>query len=156
MGLRDAIRALLDGDETDDTGEIEEIERGVAEAVEGDGDEGDGDEGDGIGESGADEDEEAGDEGEPGDEDEGEPEGTPGDESEDSPEVADLRATIIEQAEQIEALRNRLAAAGLDDEIADSVVADEITEDEDEDLVVSAFEDDYAKRQAALAEITEN
>jgi hypothetical protein len=157
MGLRDAIRALLDSesDEQDTTGEISEIEDGVADAA---------DEGDGIGEADLDDegdgegDEDAADDlgGDEGDEDEG-GEGTLGDESQ-SAEDANLRAQLIAQAEQIETLRNRLAAAGLDDSIAESV--DEIDGDqgdtlnaEDEDLTVAAFEDDYAKRQAALAEL---
>lgn len=157
MGLRDAIRALLDSesDEQDTTGEIDEIEAGVADAASGD--EGDGDEGDGESDEGAADD--LGDDGdEGGDEGDGdEVEGTPGDETQ-SAEDADLRAQLIAQAEQIETLRNRLAAAGLDDSIAESV--DEINGDEgdtlnaeDEDLRVAAFEDDYAKREAALAEL---
>jgi hypothetical protein len=155
MGLRDAIRALLDSesDEQDTTGELDEIEQGVADAASGD--EGDGEadeigEDDGEGDEGA-ADELGGDEGDEGGE------GTLGDESQ-SAEDADLRAQLIAQAEQIETLRNRLAAAGLDDSIAESV--DEINGDEgdtlnaeDEDLTVAAFEDDYAKRQAALAEL---
>lgn len=155
MGLRDALRSLLDSedDEQDTTGEISEIEDGVADAASGDGDEGDGDEGDGEGDEGA-ADELGGDEGDgSGDEGDGD-EGTLGDEVE-SPEVAELRAQLVTQAEQIETLRNRLAAAGLDDSIAESV--DEIGDTlnaESEDLTVQAFEDDYAKRQAALAELT--
>lgn len=156
MGLRDAIRALLDSesDEQDTTGEISEIEDGVADAVDGDEIDEDGDgelneAGDGLGDEDGDGelDEDGGDE----------VEGTPGDELQ-SAEDADLRAQLIAQAEQIETLRNRLAAAGLDDSIAASV--DEIDGDqgdtlnaEDEDLTVAAFEDDYAKRQAALAEL---
>lgn len=153
MGLRDAIRALLDGDEEDDTGEIEEIERGVEEAASGD--EGSGDESEGDGDEAADE--EQGDEDESGDEGADEAEGTPGDESEESAEDADLRAKIIEQAETIEALRNRLAAAGLEDEIGDAAddIEDEAEELADED-VVEAFESDYAEREARLAEIKEN
>jgi hypothetical protein len=157
MGLRDAIRALLDseGDEQDTTGEIDEIEQGVADAAsgdEGDGDEGDGDEGDGEGDEGA-ADDLGDDEGDEGDEGDG-GEGTLGDETQ-SAEDADLRAQLIAQAEQIETLRNRLAAAGLDDSIAESVdeIEGDTLNDESEDLTVQAFEDDYAKRQAALAEL---
>lgn len=58
MGWREKLRELIDGDEPDETGEISEIEDGVADAV--DGDEGDGigeadldDEGDGEGDEGA-------------------------------------------------------------------------------------------------------
>jgi X-linked retinitis pigmentosa GTPase regulator len=155
MGWRDALRALIESDEPDDTGEIEEIERGVEEAASGDegsGDEseveGDGDEGDG---------DEQGGEDESGDEGADEAEGTPGDEDEESAEDADLRAKIIEQAEEIETLRNRLAAVGLDDGIeseADAIEEDAI-ELSDED-VVEAFETDYADREARLAEIKEN
>lgn len=147
MGLRDAIRALLDSDDTDDTGEISEIEQGVADAVDGEGDEGAADD-EGIGEADLGE----GDEG-LADEDGGEVEGTPGDEVE-SAEVAELRATLVEQAEQIETLRNRLAAAGIEDDVEPEIVEDdEVDDDTDEEDVVAAFDSDYAEREAALAEI---
>jgi hypothetical protein len=147
MGLRDAIRALLDGDETDDTGEISEIEQGVADAVgdegtgDGEGDEDAADDGEGIGEADL------------ADEDGGDVEGTPGDEVE-SPEVAELRQQLVDLAAENETLRNRLAAAGIEDDVEPEIVeGDEDAEDTDEEEVVAAFDSDYAEREAALAEI---
>jgi hypothetical protein len=155
MGFREKIRALLeadDGDDEDTGSATDAIEADLADALA---DEGDGDDADGIGESGADE--ESGDEIESGDEGADEIEGTPGDEAEESPEEADLRAKIIEQAEQIEALRNRLAAAGIEDDIEDvAEVAEDEVEDTDGEDVVAAFDSDYAEREARLAEIKEN
>lgn len=148
MGLRDAIRALLDGDDTDDTGEISEIEQGVADAVNDEGADGESDEGaaddEGIGEADL------------ADEDGGDVEGTPGDDVE-SPEIAELRQQVVDLAAENETLRNRLAAAGLEDEV-EAVEADADEDDEDtiEEDAVEAFDKDYAEREAALAEIKEN
>ncbi len=75
----------------------------------------------------------------------------------DDAQDADLRATITRQAAEIETLRNTIATLGGEvevDDVADDV--DALEDDTDDDLVVGAFEDDYAKRQAALAEIKEN
>lgn len=145
MGWRDALRALIDSDEAD---EVEE----VADEVEADeaGDEAEADEVEG-GEVEADE---AGDEAEA-DEAGDEVEGTPGDEQE-SPEVAELRQQIVEQAAEIETLRNRLAAAGLEDEIGAEEVVEDDTADEFEEDAVEAFDSDYAEREAILAEITKD
>lgn len=144
MGLRDAIRALLDGDgdETDDTGEISEIEQGVSELDDGSDSELDGDGSDGEVDS----------DGSDGEVD-GELDGTPGDEVE-SPEVAELRQQILDLAAENETLRNRLAAAGLEDEVDDT--ASTMIDDTADEDTVEAFDKDYAERQAALAEITKD
>lgn len=71
----------------------------------------------------------------------------------DDAQDADLRATITRQAAEIETLRNTIATLGGEVEVDD---VDALEDDTDDDLVVGAFEDDYAKRQAALAEIKEN
>lgn len=144
MGLRDAIRALLDGDgdETDDTGEISEIEQGVSELDDGSDSELDGDGSDGEVDS----------DGSDGEVD-GELDGTPGDEVE-SPEVAELRQQILDLAAENETLRNRLAAAGLEDEVDDT--AGTMIDDTADEDTVEAFDKDYAERQAALAEITKD
>lgn len=151
MGLLDKLRELLVAEEADETGEIEEIEAGVAEAADGGeespSDEGGEEPGDGAGDGEP--------EGGSGDEGEEGAEGTPSGEQE-SPEVAELRATIVEQAAVIEEQNNRLAAAGLEPIEADEAEADaEVEEIADEDAV-TAFDEDYAKRQALLAEIKEN
>jgi hypothetical protein len=70
-----------------------------------------------------------------------------------SPEVAELRATLLEQAAEIETLRNRLAAAGIEDDVEPDPVEIEVDEDTTEEDAVSAFDSDYAEREAALAEI---
>lgn len=149
MGLLDKLRALLAEAEQDDTGEIEEIEAGVAEAAEGD-------EG-AEGEQQADEGDEGAEGGEGGGTEGGseqEVEGTPGDQQE-PPEVAELRATIIEQAAMIEEQNNRLAAAGLEPVEAEEVEVEvEVEADDDVEDAVTAFDADYDERKAALAEIT--
>ena len=136
MGWRDVLRNLIDSDEPDeidDTGTIDEIERGVEEA---------------IGEGG--DTEEPDEDSDPGEENE--IEGTPGDEEE-PPEIAELRQQILDQAAEIETLRNRLAAAGLEDEaIVEEAVEDDIDNTTEEDAI-EAFDNDYAKREAILAEI---
>lgn len=73
-----------------------------------------------------------------------------------SPEVAELRAQLTEQAATIEALRNRLAAAGIEDDVEPDPAEIEPDEDTTEEDAVAAFESDYAEREAALAEITKD
>ena len=137
MGWRDVLRNLIDSDEPDeidDTGAIDEIERGVEEVI------GEGDD--------TEEPDEGSDPGEGNDE----IDGTPGDEEE-PPEVAELRQQILDQAAEIETLRNRLAAAGLEDEVTvEEAVEDDVDNTTEEDAI-EAFDNDYAKREAILAEI---
>lgn len=137
MGWRDVLRNLIDSDEPDeidDTGTIDEIERGVEEVI------GEGDD--------TEEPDEGSDPGEGNDE----IDGTPGDEEE-PPEVAELRQQILDQAAEIETLRNRLAAAGLEDEVTvEEAVEDDVDNTTEEDAI-EAFDNDYAKREAILAEI---
>lgn len=84
------------------------------------------------------------------DPDEGAPEGTQGDEEE-SAETAELRATILQLTAENETLRNRLAELGVED-IEDTADADADAIEDDID-VVAAFDEDYAAREARLAEL---
>lgn len=77
-------------------------------------------------------------------------EGTPGDDEE-SAETAQLRADILRLTSENEALRNRIAELGGED-IIDAEGAEVIEDDAD---VVAAFDEDYAAREARLAELME-
>lgn len=140
VNILERLRALLTEAETDseDIDPIDAIEAGLDE--------------EGIADIDADESEldtdadanadEAGDE---------EPEeGTPGDDEE-SAETAQLRADILRLTSENEALRNRIAELGGED-IIDAEGAEVIEDDAD---VVAAFDEDYAAREARLAELME-
>lgn len=130
--LMDGLRALL---ETEDEPEVDEAVGDVADdeantdAVEGDETEGDDIEVNG---------------------DEAEVEGTAGD-AEETPEVADLRQQIVDQAALIETLRNQVASLG-GDPVEDGVEIDGALTESDEDAV-AAFDNDYAEREARLADM---
>lgn len=140
VNILERLRALLTEAETDsdDVDPIDAIEAGLDEegidAIDAD-------------ESELDVDAEA-DADEAGDE---EPEeGTPGDDEE-SAETAQLRADILHLTSENEALRNRIAELGGED-IIDAEGAEVIEDDAD---VVAAFDEDYAAREARLAELME-
>lgn len=142
VNILERLRALLTEAETDsdDVDPIDAIEAGLDE--------------EGIADIDADESELDADESElDTDADAGgeEPEeGTPGDDEE-SAETAQLRADILRLTSENEALRNRIAELGGDD-IIDAEGAEVI---EDEADVVAAFDEDYAAREARLAELME-
>lgn len=128
MGLREALRALLDSEAGEvDVDEADEAADEVDETA------------DEIDETADEVDEDA---------DEGETPGTEEGDAEDS----DLREIIRTQAAEIETLRNRLAELTGDEVAVDEAAIEDDTDDED---VVEAFDNDYAERKARLAEITE-
>jgi len=89
------------------------------------------------------------------DDTEGEGETTPGTSEEGSAELDDLRATIREQAAQIETYRNTIAELGGVDPLAEEAEEDAGLDGDDttEDDAIAAFESDYAAREAILAEM---
>src|SRR4030067_363087 len=145
VSLMDKLRALLD--DATDSDAVDDTVDDVADDVDADAtdDEADAvdDEADAVDDAVDDEDDE-----------------TPGGEDDateaDSTQVAELRATILDQAAQLETYRNRLAELGeegpTDTDDADVDDEDADTEDDDEDIV-AAFDTDYAKHKARLAEL---
>ena len=137
LSLMDKLRALLDDDATD-ADAVDDTVDDVADDVDADATD---DEADAVD-----------------DEDDETPGGEDAATEADSAQVAELRATILAQAAQLETYRNRLAELGEEDPIdtddADVDDEDADTEDDDEDIV-AAFDTDYAKHKARLAEITE-
>jgi hypothetical protein len=151
LSLMDKLRALLDDDATD-ADAVDDTVDDVADDVDADATD---DEADAVDDEADAVDDEA-------DAVDDEDDETPGGEDAateaDSAQVAELRATILAQAAQLETYRNRLAELGEEDPIdtddADVDDEDADTEDDDEDIV-AAFDTDYAKHKARLAEITE-
>lgn len=149
MPLIDKLRALLDEEpDGEDLDPVDEIEAGVDEVVNAD--PADDDPTDGSPLTGSVDGDPV--DGDPADEDEIESAGEA-----EAPEVAELRQQVLDLAAENETLRNRLAAAGLEDEITDDAI-EEIDEVDDtiEDDVVEAFNTDYAAQQAYLASITKD
>ena len=150
LSLMDKLRALLDDDATD-ADAVDDTVDDVADDVDADATD---DEADAVDDEADDVDDTV----DAVDEDDETPGGEDDATEADSAQVAELRATILDQAAQLETYRNRLAELGEEDptDTDDADVDDEDadTEDGDEDIV-AAFDTDYAKHKARLAEITE-